>query len=108
MRAPTRVKLPIIDLGFNVFDPSPALEPAAVKERQKTIVVLLADRTMAMPDQFPVFETHLRKRGRTWKWYLCTTDGDIIMQGSDSRRRSTRLGEAEMSRHILRRSRLTS
>lgn len=88
----------------------------------------LADPTVAMPDQLPIFETHLKKRGRTWKWCVCTTEGDVLMQGSESRRRaasynanralllallsaahrSVRRGEPEPSRHIRRRSRSAS
>jgi hypothetical protein len=39
-----------------------------------------------MPDQFPVFEEVLKKRGRTWRWRVCTTEGDVVMQGSESSR----------------------
>lgn len=52
--------------------------------------VPLADPAVVMPDQFPIFETHLKKRGRTWKWYVCTTEGDVVMQGSERRRRAAR------------------
>ncbi|QQO20614.1 hypothetical protein JJB98_12175 [Bradyrhizobium diazoefficiens] len=90
--------------------------------------VPLADPAVVMPDQLPVFETHLKKRGRTWKWYVCTTEGDVVMQGSESRRRaarynanrallltllsaahrSCRRGEPELSRRSSRRSRSAS
>jgi hypothetical protein len=43
-----------------------------------------------MPDQFPVFETLLKKRGRVWKWFVCTTEGRIVMQGSESSRPAAR------------------
>jgi hypothetical protein len=39
-----------------------------------------------MPDQFPVFEEVLKKRGRTWRWHVCTTEGDVVMQGSEGSR----------------------
>jgi hypothetical protein len=39
-----------------------------------------------MPDQFPVFEVILKKRGRAWKWCVCTTEGQVVMQGSERRR----------------------
>ena len=39
-----------------------------------------------MPDQFLVFEKVLKKRRRTWKWRVCTPEGDVIMHGSESRR----------------------
>jgi hypothetical protein len=41
---------------------------------------------MAMPDQFPVFEPLLKKRGRVWSWFVCTTDGQVVMYGTESRR----------------------
>lgn len=78
-----------------------------------------------MPDQLPILETHVKKRGRTWKWYVCTTEGDVIMQGAESRRRAARYnanrallltllsaahryvrrGEPEPSHHVSRQSR---
>ena len=42
--------------------------------------------TMAMPVQFPVFEVILKKRRRSWKWCLYTTEGQVVMQGSERRR----------------------
>src|SRR5258707_15534418 len=42
--------------------------------------------TMAMPDQFPVFEVILKKRRRSWKWCLYTTEGQVVMEGSERRR----------------------
>jgi hypothetical protein len=43
-------------------------------------------RPIAMHDQFPVFEKVLKKRSRTWRWRVCTTEGDVVMQGSESSR----------------------
>jgi hypothetical protein len=43
-------------------------------------------RPIAMPDQFPIFEKVLKKRSRTWRWRVCTTEGDVVMQGSESSR----------------------
>jgi len=38
-------------------------------------------------DQLPVFELALQKRGRTsWRWCVCTTEGDVVMQGSERSR----------------------
>jgi len=37
-------------------------------------------------DQFQVFEVVLRKRRRTWLWCVSTTDGDAIIEGSESSR----------------------
>jgi hypothetical protein len=39
-----------------------------------------------MPDQFPVFEPLLKKRGRVWRWFVCTTEGQVVMHGTESRR----------------------
>jgi hypothetical protein len=38
------------------------------------------------PDQFPVFELALTKRGRKWKWSVSTSEGDVVMMGSESSR----------------------
>jgi hypothetical protein len=37
-------------------------------------------------DQLPVFELALTKRGRTWRWRVCATEGAIVMQGSEGSR----------------------
>ena len=39
-----------------------------------------------MPHRLPLFEIRLRKRGRACKWYLCTIEGHIVMQGSEGSR----------------------
>ena len=41
---------------------------------------------LAMPDRFPTFEVSLNKRGRKWRWCVCTTEGMAIMQGSEGNR----------------------
>ena len=41
---------------------------------------------LAMCDRFPTFEVVLKKRGRRWRWYVCTTDGMVIMHGSEANR----------------------
>jgi hypothetical protein len=43
-----------------------------------------------MPEHFPVFETHLRKRGRRWKWFLSTADGHMLMESSEGSRPAAR------------------
>jgi len=43
-----------------------------------------------MPDLFPTYAVLLKKRGRTWKWRVCTTTGDVIMRGSESSRPAAR------------------
>jgi hypothetical protein len=37
----------------------------------------------AMPDQLPIFEVLLNKRGRRWIWRVCTISGKVVMQGSE-------------------------
>jgi hypothetical protein len=37
-------------------------------------------------DQLPVFELALKKRGRRWRWSVCTAEGDVVMMGSESSR----------------------
>jgi hypothetical protein len=39
---------------------------------------------MAGPERFPVFEAVVSRRGRTWKWFVCTTEGAPVMCGSES------------------------
>ena len=42
------------------------------------------------PHQLPIFEALLKKRGRVWRWSVCTTEGHVVMQGAESRRASAR------------------
>jgi hypothetical protein len=37
-------------------------------------------------DQFQVFEVVLKKRRRKWLWRVSTTDGDAVIEGSESSR----------------------
>jgi hypothetical protein len=37
-------------------------------------------------DQLPVFELALKKRGRTWRWQVCTSEGAAVMQGFEASR----------------------
>jgi len=40
-----------------------------------------------MPQEFATFEVFLKKCGRrTWRWRLCTTEGRLVMHGSESGR----------------------
>lgn len=39
-----------------------------------------------MPYRYPVFEVVLKARRRKWNWRVSTSDGDVIMQGSESSR----------------------
>jgi hypothetical protein len=37
-------------------------------------------------DQFQIFEVVLKQRGRKWLWRVSTTDGDALIEGSESSR----------------------
>jgi hypothetical protein len=39
-----------------------------------------------MPDRFAIFEIGLKKRGRKWRWCVCTTEGRAIMYGFEGNR----------------------
>ena len=39
-----------------------------------------------MTDRFPIFEMVVKKRGRRWTWFVRTTEGVGIMQGSEANR----------------------
>jgi hypothetical protein len=41
---------------------------------------------ITMADKFSVFEVLLKRRGRKWSWIVCTSEGDVVMQGSESSR----------------------
>ena len=41
---------------------------------------------MKEPDHFSVFEVTVERRGRTWKWFVCTNDGEIVMLGRECSR----------------------
>jgi hypothetical protein len=41
---------------------------------------------LAMTDRFPTFEMVLKKRGRKWTWCVRSTEGVVIMQGSEASR----------------------
>jgi hypothetical protein len=42
-------------------------------------------------DQLPVFELALKKNGRTsWRWCVCTTAGNVVMQGLECSRRAAK------------------
>jgi len=43
-----------------------------------------------MAIQFQTFEAILRKRRRTWRWYICTDEGDVVMMGADNSRPGAR------------------
>jgi len=40
--------------------------------------------------QLPVFEALLKKRGRVWRWSVCTAEGQVVMQGVESHRTAAR------------------
>ena len=43
-----------------------------------------------MVDQFEVYDVILKKRGRLWRWSLCTAEGKPVMQGAESTRMAAR------------------
>lgn len=44
-----------------------------------------------MPETFATFEVFLRRTGRrTWRWRLCTTEGRLVMEGSEIGRPAAR------------------
>ena len=43
-----------------------------------------------MSYRLPVFEALVEKRGRAWRWSVCTAEGQVVMQGAESRRTSAR------------------
>jgi hypothetical protein len=43
-----------------------------------------------MPAQFQTFEATVRKRRRSWRWYICTAEGNVVMMGSDPSRPGAR------------------
>ena len=45
---------------------------------------------VARPDQFPVFDTNVSRRGRAWRWFVSTTEGKILMRGSEGSRPAAR------------------
>ena len=45
-----------------------------------------ANERIVMSDQLPVFEPLVKKRGRVWRWCLCTAEGHVVMRGTESSR----------------------
>src|ERR1700752_4080004 len=43
-----------------------------------------------MPSRLPIFETVLKRRGRGWRWCVCTTEGKAVMLGSEGSRAAAR------------------
>jgi len=44
------------------------------------------DSEIVTSDQFQIFEVVLKKRRRKWLWRVSTTDGDAVIEGSESSR----------------------
>jgi hypothetical protein len=61
--------------------------------------VMLPSRS-AMPDPFPTFERVLKKRGRKWRWCVCSSEGMAVMQGSE-RTRSAAKYQADRALFLL-------
>jgi len=43
-----------------------------------------------LPHQFLVFEILLHKRGRRWRWSICTAEGRVVMLGAEGSRPAAR------------------
>jgi hypothetical protein len=43
-----------------------------------------------MQDQFLLFEVIVSRRGQAWHWRVCTTGGEVVMEGSERNRRAAR------------------
>jgi hypothetical protein len=43
-----------------------------------------------LPDQFSVFEIVLNKRGRKYRWSICTPEGRVVMLGAEGNRSAAR------------------
>jgi hypothetical protein len=44
------------------------------------------DSEVVTSDQFQIFEVVLKQRRRKWLWRVSTTDGDAVIEGSESSR----------------------
>jgi hypothetical protein len=53
-----------------------------------------------MSDRFLVFEVLVKKRGRKWRWGVCTSEGKLVMQGSETSRPGARY-EADRALFLL-------
>jgi hypothetical protein len=43
-----------------------------------------------MPYHYSSFEATLKKRGRMWRWCVCTVQGELVMKGSENSRPAAR------------------
>jgi hypothetical protein len=50
------------------------------------VIQVMLREPLAMTDRFPTFEMVLKKRGRKWTWCVRSTEGVVIMQGSEASR----------------------
>src|SRR5580692_1653500 len=50
------------------------------------VIQVMLREPVAMTDRFPTFEMVLNKRGRKWTWCVRSTEGVVIMQGSEAGR----------------------
>lgn len=69
---------------------SPERRPLHKRANEFSLWKALSKTPVAMPDQFLVFEKVLKKRRRTWRWRVCTPDGDVVMDGSERSRAAAR------------------
>ena len=40
--------------------------------------------------EFPTFEVALNRRGKAWRWCVCTIEGNVVMRGSERSRLAAR------------------
>jgi hypothetical protein len=54
-----------------------------------------------MPSRFPTFEIVVKKgRRTTWRWCICTSEGVVVMRGSETTRPAARY-KAERALFLL-------
>jgi hypothetical protein len=41
---------------------------------------------MEEPDHYSIFESRVSRRGKIWKWSVCTDEGDLVMRGFEDTR----------------------
>jgi hypothetical protein len=70
---------------------------------------------MEEPDHFSTFEVRVNRRGKFWKWSVCTDEGEMVMKGVEGARpaavyqanRALFLLLSSASDHSVRRARRT-
>ena len=77
-----------------------ASERRSHDNHSRSRIVIFGGRT-AMSPRFPTFEIVLKKgRRTTWRWRVCTSEGDVVMRGSETTRSAARY-QAERAFFLL-------